>query len=229
MRSMKTQRLFALLQHLRGRRHPVPAEAMADELGVSVRTIYRDMTALQAMGAPIRGEAGLGYQLEKGYFLPPLHFDPDELDALMLGTRWVAARGDAALSEAARRVSAKISAALGETGEDRYLRLPLRAVPRRTEENTKAAVHLGVLRSAIRNRLVLEIDYRDLQGKRSRRTAWPLGLTLFEQAWLLTVWCEVREDFRNLRVDRIRAVWEVGRRFENRRGKRFEDYLRTLP
>ncbi len=226
---MRTLRLFALLDHLRGRTEPVSAETLAQELSVSVRTIYRDMATLQAMRAPIRGEAGIGYQLEKGYFLPPLHFDPDELDALMLGTRLIASRGDDDLAAAARRVSAKVSAAIGHDKGENYSQLPLRAVARQSPENDKAAEHLTLLRIALRDKAVLEITYCDLQDKRSQRIVRPLGLTMFDAVWLLTVWCEDRSDFRNLRVDRIEAIQLTGRLFREERGKRFEDYLKTLP
>ena len=226
---MRTLRLFALLDHLRGRTEPVSAETLAQELSVSVRTIYRDMATLQTMGAPIRGEAGIGYQLEKGYFLPPLHFDPDELDALMLGTRLIATRGDDDLAAAARRVSAKVSAAIGHDKGENYSQLPLRAVARQSPENDKAAEHLTLLRIALRDKAVLEITYCDLQDKRSQRIVRPLGLTMFDAVWLLTVWCEDRSDFRNLRVDRIEVIQLAGRLFRTERGKRFEDYLKTLP
>lgn len=225
---MRTLRLFALLDHLRGRRSPVSAETLAMELNVSIRTIYRDMATLQAMGAPVRGEAGIGYQMARGFFLPPLHFDADELEAIMLGTRLVTARGDGELVDAARRVSAKVSVAMdGEVGET-YARLPLRAVSRQSQESMKARANLGFLRRAIRERALLDIRYVDLQDLGSRRTARPLGLTVFDTAWLLTVWCETKHDFRNLRVDRIEAVERTGRRFRPEAGKRFEDYLKTL-
>ncbi|PSJ51725.1 helix-turn-helix transcriptional regulator [Pseudaminobacter soli (ex Li et al. 2025)] len=226
---MRTLRLFALLDHLRGRPNPVSAERLAVDLNVSIRTIYRDMATLQAMGAPVRGEAGIGYQMERGYFLPPLQFDADELEAIMLGTRLIAARGDSELSDAARRVSAKVSAAMdGEAGEV-YTRLPLRAIARQTEEGMKAGAHLGFLRSAVRERAQLHILYLDLKEAKSQRIARPLGLTVFDHVWLLTIWCETKNDFRNLRVDRIEAVERTGTRFRPEVGKRFEDYLKTLP
>ncbi|RYC37998.1 helix-turn-helix transcriptional regulator [Pectobacterium zantedeschiae] len=225
---MKTIRLFSLLDHLRGRIHPVSAEILAQALNVSVRTIYRDMAALQTIGAPIRGESGLGYILEKDYFLPPLNFDPDELDAIMLGMRLIGARGDDILSAAASRVSAKISAVIDVKKSDSYKSLPLRAVSRHTEENEKATKHLAFLRLAIRNKLQLRIAYVDLQGRKSDRVARPLGLTLFDAVWLLTIWCETRSDFRNLRVDNITSVAETGLYFRPEKGKRFEDYLNTL-
>lgn len=226
---MRTLRLFALLDQLRGRRHPVSAEALASRLDVSVRTIYRDMSTLQNLGAPIRGEAGVGYLMEKGYFLPPLHFDVDELDAIMLGTRLIAARGDQDLADAAGRVSAKIGAVLDGEAGDTYRSLPLRAVSRQSEESAQTGLQLGFLRRAIRDRARLEIAYVDLHGKESRRTARPLGLTVFDAAWLLTIWCEVKNDFRNLRVDRIRSAERTGQSFRHEKGKRFDDFLATLP
>ncbi|CAI1074159.1 helix-turn-helix transcriptional regulator [Serratia entomophila] len=226
---MRTIRLFSLLDRLRGRQRPISAESLAEALDVSVRTIYRDMSTLQSMGAPIRGESGLGYQLEKGYFLPPLHFDANELEAIMLGTRLIAARGDAQLSEAARRVSAKIGAMLGEDAGERYQHLPLRAVPRKSLENERATRHLGLLRAAIRGKTRLFVHYCDLKGNESRRKVRPLGLTMFDAVWLLTVWCEVKADFRNLRVDGIQSLTETGERFKPERGKRFEDYIKSLP
>jgi len=170
---MRTLRLFALLDHLRGRLNPVSAETLAVDLNVSIRTIYRDMATLQAMGAPVRGEAGIGYQMEAGYFLPPLQFDADELDAIMLGTRLIAARGDSGLSDAARRVSAKVSAAMDGGAGEAYTRLPLRAVSRHSEKDTNAGTNLGLLRNAVRNRAVLDIQYLDLREIKSRRVARP--------------------------------------------------------
>lgn len=225
---MKTIRLFTLLEHLRSRVHPVSAEVLAQALDVSVRTIYRDMATLQAIGAPVRGESGLGYLLEKEYFLPPLNFDPDELDAIMLGMRLIGARGDDVLSAAATRVSAKISAVIDVKKVDIYKRLPLRAVTRQTEESEKAMKHLAFLRLAIRKRLQLNLNYVDLRGRESNRIVLPLGLTVFDSVWLLTVWCEKRSGFRNLRVDNITSVVGTGQHFRPENGKLFEDYLKTL-
>lgn len=225
---MRTLRLFALLDNLRGRLSPVSAETLAVDLNVSIRTIYRDMATLQAMGAPVRGEAGIGYCMERGYFLPPLQFDADELEAIMLGTRLIAARADEELSDAARRVSAKVSVVMdGEAGEV-YARLPLRAVSQHAPGDTKTGVHLSLLRKAIRERASLDIRYLDLKEARSQRLAHPLGLTVFDEVWLLTIWCETRNDFRNLRVDRIEGVERTGKHFRPEKGKRFEDYLQTL-
>lgn len=226
---MRTLRLFSLLDHLRGRLNPISAETLAAELNVSLRTIYRDMATLQAMGAPVRGEAGIGYQMERGYFLPPLHFDADELEAITLGMRLITSRGDSLLSDAARRVSTKVSGILEGEASEAYTRLPLRAVSRVSEQAQKAGATLGVLRKAVREKAVLDITYRDLKDISSQRIARPLGLTVFDEVWLLTIWCETRLDFRNLRVDRIDIATRTGDRFRQETGKRFEDYLKTLP
>lgn len=225
---MRALRLFALLDQLRGRSVPIAADALAETLGVSVRTIYRDMATLQAMGAPVRGEAGVGYQLEHGYFLPPLHLDHDEMEAVMLGMRLIAARSDAPLAAAARRASAKFAASMAPDRQATYANLPLRAVSRPTSESEGAKAHLAALRDAIRRRLVLRITYADLAGRESERTIRPLGLTLFDTAWLLTGWCEARHAFRNFRADRMASISGTGATFRPETGRRFEDYLKTL-
>ncbi|MGW6779995.1 helix-turn-helix transcriptional regulator [Brucella pseudogrignonensis] len=225
---MKTLRLFSLLDRLRSASAPVSAEVLADMLEVSPRTIYRDMATLVAMGAPVRGEAGLGYQLEKGYFLPPLHFDADELEAIMLGVRLVMARGDGDLGAAAQRVSGKISSTMQVGAGDRYKNLPLRAVSKLTEEHSKANLHLSFLRRAVRDRVVVTLEYLDLKDNITERIVRPLGLTMFDAVWLLTGWCESRNDFRNFRLDRISKVETAGQVFRHQKGQRFEDYLLTL-
>jgi predicted DNA-binding transcriptional regulator YafY len=225
---MRSLRLFALLDHLRGRSIPISAETLADMLGVSVRTIYRDMVTLQAMGAPVRGEPGVGYQLEQGYFLPPLHLDADEMEAVMLGMRLIAARGDEPLAAAARRASAKFAASMAPSRQEAYANLPMRAASRATSESDGAKAHLSLLRDAIRRRLILRIAYTDLAGKQSERIIRPLGLTLFDSAWLLTGWCEARDAFRNFRVDRIGTIDRDGAAFRHENGRRFADYLKTL-
>jgi predicted DNA-binding transcriptional regulator YafY len=212
---MKTLRLFSLLDRLRSASTPVSAEALADMLEVSPRTIYRDMATLVAMGAPVRGEAGLGYQLEKGYFLPPLHFDADELEAIMLGVRLVMARGDGDLGAAAQRVSGKISSTMQAGAGDRYKNLPLRAVSKLTEEHSKANLHLSFLRRAVRDRVVVTLEYLDLKDNITERIVRPLGLTMFDAVWLLTGWCESRNDFRNFRLDRISKVETAGQVFRH--------------
>ncbi|PLP59189.1 DNA-binding transcriptional regulator [Mesorhizobium loti] len=227
---MRTLRLFELLDCLRSATAPVSAEELARKLEVSPRTIYRDMATLQAMGAPVRGESGLGYQLEKGYFLPPLHFDEDEMEAIMLGVHLVMARGDTTLASAAHRVSGKLGSTMHSQAELHYRNLPLRAYYRKTMEIDQANKLLPLMRRSIRKRMMLAVDYTDLSGKESReRLVRPLGLTLFDAVWLLTAWCEARNAFRNFRLDRIGKAEVTGTTFKNEKGKRFQDYLDALP
>ncbi|MEP3431744.1 MAG: YafY family protein [Roseibium sp.] len=221
---MRTVRLFSILDQLRGRRRPISAEALADVLNVSVRTIYRDISTLQSMGAPIRGEGGVGYQIEAGFFLPPLHFDPDELDALILGIRMVSVRGDENLARAAGRVLGKIETVL--SGDDKSVDQPLLAVG--TGKSDKKAFGLSGLKQSIRNRKKILLKYQDDQGQRSTRTVRPLGLTAFESVWVLTAWCQQREDFRNFRLDRMISANETDETFKRERGKEFSDYLASL-
>ncbi len=225
---MRVLRIFAILDRLRVHRHPISAQLLADALNVSIRTIYRDMATLQAMGAPVRGEGGVGYQIGKGYFLPPLHFDPDELDAIVLGMRLVAARGDGPLADAALRASAKINAVLSDEHRETYSDRPLLAYSVQAETADQSIAFLSPVRAALRERQRLYISYRDLKGRGSTRHIRPLGLTAFDRVWLLTAWCETRADFRNFRVDRMRSVERTGETFRREPGKEFNDYLRTL-
>ncbi|WP_172449483.1 helix-turn-helix transcriptional regulator [Bowmanella denitrificans] len=218
---MRLFRLFQLLDELRLRRTAVSARTLAADMGVSVRTLYRDIADLQALGAPIRGEGGVGYILEPGLFMPSLRLDQDELSALALGLRMVAVRTDAGMSEAARRAAAKIASAVDDAARLEFLDSALEAGP----TAMPCQAFFGVLRDAIRQRRVVEIGYTSLAGKVSKRLARPLGLTVFDSAWLLTIWCESAQDFRHLRVDRIHHVLVTEERFRDERGRRFADCL----
>jgi len=224
---VRTVRLFAILDHLRVRRQPVSAAALADELGVSVRTIYRDMDTLRDMGAPIQGEGGVGFRIADGYFLPPLRFDRDELDAVVLGMRLTEAQGDHALANAAKRVSAKIRAVLPEGEQGAYLDAPLLVYSKKTKQAKGPLRHLARLRVAVRERRRVRISYETAEGRRSERTVRPLGLTVFDAVWVLTAWCEGRDAFRNFRPDRIRSVRTLDT-FPRQPGRELRDYLRTL-
>ncbi|WP_211212129.1 helix-turn-helix transcriptional regulator [Kiloniella laminariae] len=226
--AMRLLRLFSILDRLRARRHPVAAETLAMDLGVSLRTIYRDMATLQEMGAPIRGEAGIGYQIEKGYFLPPLHFDPDELDALIIGTELAAARGDQHLGEAAKRARAKMIAVLPDHIRDKHRDLPLYAYSTLGKSDEDKLTFLSPLRNALRQHDKLMISYLDLKDQPSQRTVRPLALTVFDRAWLLTSWCEKANDFRNFRVDRIQSLTTTGETFRPEPGKLYSDYVKTF-
>ncbi|WP_211343861.1 helix-turn-helix transcriptional regulator [Roseateles asaccharophilus] len=214
-------RLFRLLDEFRLRHTPVTAQELSEDLGVSLRTLYRDIADLQAMGAPIRGEGGVGYVMEPGYFLPSLRFDADELEAIALGVRLVVSRGDPKLAEAAVRASAKIASTVNEGARRAFLVSPVESGPSALGRTP----HLETLRDSVRQRKVLEIAYEALTGKASVRRARPLGLTVFDTVWLLTIWCERASDFRHLRVDRIRSIKETGACFRDEAGKRFSDCL----
>lgn len=218
---MRLFRLFDLLDALRVRTRPVTAAELAGQFDVSIRTVYRDIADLQALGAPIQGEGGIGYQMDTGFFMPSLSFKRDELSAIALGTRMVIARTDTAMAGAASRAAAKIASALDRDARAEFLDSTIHSGP----SDLKGTPHLEALRQAVHNRDKLHIRYTDLSGKTSVRTARPLGLTVFDQVWLLTIWCERAEDFRHLRLDRIADIANTGERFRQERGKRFGDCL----
>lgn len=222
---MRLFRLFRLLDLLRLRATPVTAASLASELGVSVRSVYRDLADLQAMGAPIRGEGGIGYVMERGYFLPSLRFETDELDAVILGLKLVRERAAPLLDGAAQRAAAKISSALGEAQKESMVDTPLEAGPGGTAGGNTGPLPFSTVRAAISSRELLRIGYRNAEGRASTREARPLGLTLFENAWLLTIWCETARDFRHLRLDRVESVAGTGRYFRMEKGKRFKDAI----
>jgi predicted DNA-binding transcriptional regulator YafY len=200
----RAARLLDLVQALRRRRGPVAGAVLAGELGVSLRTLYRDVATLQAQGAAIEGEAGVGYVLRSGFLLPPLMFADEELEALVLGSRWVAANGDPTLARAARDALAKIAAVLpGERREtfDEPGLLVADRHPRAT-----APVGLDLLRRALREERKLTLLYRDAEGRETRRLVWPIALGFFETTRVLAAWCESRAAFRHFRVDRMVAA-----------------------
>lgn len=222
----RSGRLFLLLDAMRAKRVPVTAAQLAQQLQVSERTIYRDIQTLAELGAPLQGEAGVGYLLRRGAFLPPMMFDADELEALVLGARWVRRQGDAALAEAASGALAKIAAAsprdLRDSMAETSLWVPLgrRAdLPDAKASTTAAQADRFVqpVREAIRHEHRLTLGYQDEQGSASERTVWPFALAYFEGKRLLAAWCELRGDYRHFRIDRIASVLSTGERYATRR------------
>jgi predicted DNA-binding transcriptional regulator YafY len=175
---------------------------MAAELEVAPRTVYRDIATLQASRVPIDGQAGVGYVLRPGYDLPPLMFSEEELEAIVLGARMAADRGDPELARAAENVLAKVGAVLPDHLSSRMWRAAL-LVPHRSEEAAAFGRHLPLIRKAIRGHAKIEIGYRDGQGRETARTLWPLGLYFFSHVTLVCAWCELRKGFRAFRADRI--------------------------
>jgi len=202
----RSERLLDLIQLLRTYRYAVTGETLARELGVSLRTIYRDIETLQAQGAPIEGEAGVGYILRPGFVLPPLMFSVEEIEALVLGISWVADRTDSSLAKAARNLVAKVKsvlpAALGAELEATTL-IVGPAAGRVPVADALAAA----LRRAIREEKKMRIVYRDEKGAQTERVVWPFGLGYFDSVLVVLAWCELRRDLRNFRADRI-AEWE---------------------
>jgi predicted DNA-binding transcriptional regulator YafY len=205
----RSARLLRLLQAMRGRRHPVTAARLAEELEVSERTIYRDVADLVAQGAPIGGEAGVGYILRPGLFLPPLMLSEDEVEAVMLGLRYVDQRGDPVLQAAAAVALAKISAVLSPEAQARMAN-PL-TMPGPRPAFPPNAAPLDELRTAVRGQVRLDITYDDEQGRRTRRVVWPVQLGFLDRVRVLSAWCELRQDFRTFRTDRIIAMTRMDR------------------
>lgn len=212
----RTQRLFELIQILRRHRYPVTGQQLADELGVSLRTLYRDIATLQAQGASIEGEPGLGYVLRPGFMLPPLMFSEEEIEALVLGSRWVARRTDKKLRLAATNVLAKISAVLPEDLRHQLEFSGLLIGPVKTaveNDDEKEAL----IRHAIRREYKLQMTYVDVKGDESERFIWPLALGFFEEVHVVVAWCELRLDFRHFRTDRIAKLTPCETRYPQRR------------
>ncbi len=218
----RAQRLLELIQVLRRYRQPVSGRTLADAIGVSLRTLYRDIAALQAQGAGIEGEAGLGYVLRPGFMLPPLMFSEEEIEALVLGSRWVAERGDDALAASARNALAKIAAVLPSDLRDGVDATALLIGPAAPLE--AGSVDLAVIRRAIREERKLAITYRDARDKASQRTIWPFALGYFDRVRVIAAWCERRQDFRHFRTDRIVALDASTTRYRRRRQALLKDW-----
>jgi predicted DNA-binding transcriptional regulator YafY len=211
----RSARLFSLLDALRRRRRPVTAAVLAGELGVTVRTIYRDVGTLVGLGAPIEGEAGIGYVLRPGFLMPPLMFDEEEAEALVLGLGLVIERGDDELGVAAEKALGRILDVMPPALRDRAEGGGLMAGPVFDED--WPGIDVSLLRDAIRDETKLVIDYGDGVGQRSTRTIWPVTLAYFARSEVLVAWCELRADYRSFRADRILSVTPIPARYPRRR------------
>ena len=220
----RADRLFQIIQSLRRRRHPTTAQHLADELEISVRTVYRDIADLTSCGVPIDGEAGIGYLLREGFHLPPLMFNQDEIEALVLGAQIVREWTDAKMARAAADVLAKVEAALPKESRRLIHDTPLHAPPNVRRE--PIAVDMSELRLAIRGQNKVRLTYAAGGGEAVERVVRPLALAFYGPVWLLTTWCEMRGDFRSFRLDRIRSAEVLAARFEQESGKRLDDFLR---
>ena len=198
----RTNRLLNLLQQLRSVKHPVRADTLARHLGISLRTVYRDIDTLRRQGAEIHGEPGMGFVLRKDLLLPPLMFDENEIEALVFGMRWTAAHAEADMAQAAKSALAKIHKVLTPHLSAQFSAQALFPIHQPTyqpgEEET--LIHI---RQALRTQRKLVFDYTDSAGQSSRRTVWPLAVGYFDNTRLLAAWCELRQEFRHFRCDRI--------------------------
>jgi predicted DNA-binding transcriptional regulator YafY len=211
----RSKRLLDLLQALRRHRYPVTGAALAEELGVSIRTLYRDIATLQSQGARIDGASGLGYVLRPGFVLPPLMFSEEEVEALVLGSRWVVDRADARLAIAARDALAKIAAVLPAEFRNDLESSALLVGP--GAPIAAGDAELLAIRRAIRSERKLAITYLDLKERSSSRTIWPFALAFFDRARVVVAWCEMRQAFRHFRTDRITALTAAEERYPRRR------------
>ena len=219
----RADRLLDLLTLLRRHRRPVPGHVLAEALGISLRTLYRDIASLQAQGATIAGEAGVGYVLQPGFLLPPLMFSPEEIEALVLGSRWVAERADAPLQEAARAALARIAAVLPEDLKADLDGAGLLVGPG-TLPPPPDRIDPVLLRRAIRAERKLALAYRDAAGVATERIVWPMALAFFDSARVLVAWCELRGDYRSFRTDRIAAATLLEARMPRRRAALLKDW-----
>jgi predicted DNA-binding transcriptional regulator YafY len=222
----RADRLFQLVQLVRGRRLTT-AEWLAERLEISLRTVYRDVADLQQQGVPIEGEAGVGYRMRAGFDLPPLMFSTGEAKALVACTRLAQPRLDTALARDADSALSKILAVLPAAARAAAEGMAVYAIDvGGTDLATRQ--RLQVLREAFEARRVLTLDYDSLEQVRSQRRVRPLGVFFWDAVWTLAAWCELRNDFRSFRVDRIIEVTVLDERFRDEAGKTLADLFRRV-
>ncbi len=221
----RADRLFQIVQYLRGGRL-LTAAKLAETLEVSERTIYRDIADLQASGVPIDGEAGVGYVMRGGYDLPPLMFTRDEIVALVAGARLIRAWGGAAMARAAEEALVKIEAVLPDAERTRAGQIQIHAIA--AEMTPLVRARIDEIERAIEARRRLALAYIDAEDQATERAVRPLGLWFWGKVWTLVAWCELRDDFRMFRLDRIAAMDSGGEPFAPEPGKTLADFYRTM-
>ena len=221
----RADRLFQIVRYLRGGRL-VTAANLAERLEVSERTIYRDIADLQSTGVPIDGEAGVGYVMRDGYDLPPLMFTRDEIVALVAGARLIRAWGGAAMARAAEEALVKIESVLPDRERVRANQVEIHAVAEEMTPEVRARI--DEIERAVEGRRRLTIAYKDGEDRPSERSIRPLGLWFWGKVWTLVAWCELRDDFRMFRLDRIGTMAVDGASFRPERGKTLTDFYRMM-
>lgn len=222
----RADRLFQIIQILRRARRPMTAEAVAAELETSKRTVYRDVAALIGQRVPIRGEAGIGYVLEGGFDLPPLMLTSEEIEAAVLGAQWVAARGDPALARAAQDLIAKIGVAVPERLRPFLLEPASVSVPVRNPVQDR--LDIAQVRAWIHAGRKIRLNYLDEHGRETDRVVWPVVVGYYEATRMLAAWCELRQDFRRFRADRVKAAEFLDERHGERRDALRARWRRSL-
>ncbi len=220
----RTERLLDILQILRRHRRPVRGAVLAEETGISLRTLYRDIATLQSMGAEVDGEPGLGYVLKPGFMLPPLMFSPEEIEALALGLKWAGERTDGPMGQAARDAMAKLGAVLPQELRQRFEDDALVIVPCGSLQRED----LPLIRQALNEERKLSLDYADQRGVRTERVVWPVTVGFFDSIQVLAAWCELRNDYRHFRIDRILEVQVLSEKTPKRRFQMMEEWRKTL-
>ncbi len=214
----RADRLFQIVQYLRGGRL-ITARSLAERLEVSERTIYRDVADLIGSGVPIEGEAGVGYVMRLGYEVPPLMFTRAEVSALVAGARMMRAWGGAEMARAAEEALVKIEAVLPESLRESAGKVPVHALGMFSLDPDDR-LKLDRMEAACEAHVLLSFDYEDKNGSITRRSVRPLGLYFWGKVWTLATWCELRQDFRSFRIDRIGGL-EEGAAFRPERDKSF--------
>jgi predicted DNA-binding transcriptional regulator YafY len=218
----RSDRLFDIIQALRSRKKPMTAAALAEELEVTPRTVYRDIATLQARRVPIEGAAGVGYVLRKGFDLPPLMFTIDEVEAIAVGARMLKRVKDPTLQHAADSVLAKVSVVVPEGLRAHVADAHVYVSPGRAADAEGA--DLAEIRAAIRDSRKLFIGYADGQNRRTNRVIWPIAMAYYVDATLIGAWCELRADYRNFRIERIQSSKVLRERFDQQGGRLFREW-----
>ena len=218
----RADRLFQIVQHLHHER-VTTARDLAEALEVSERTIYRDIQDLSLSGVPITGEAGQGYRLLQGFHLPPLMFNAEELEALLLGARMLRAWTDRGLARAANSALQKIESVVPDRLKPELDKQEI-MVPDFPMEGM-AGEQLLIVRMAIKQQHKIQFDYTREDGQDSNRVVQPLGLFYWGKVWTLVGWCELRDSFRHFRLDRIREITKLDQDFELVEGRTLQDFL----
>lgn len=222
----RTARLFQVMQSMRQAAPPVRAEMLAQEMGVSLRTIYRDIDSLRALGAVIDGEAGYGYTLIEDATLPPLGFDDEEIEALVLGLREVGQTGDPSLADAARRALSKLKGRLPPRQSHRLEHAVLSA--RRFRERPEPGIDPRALRQAAWDEVAVSFAYVDKEGSATNRSVDPLGITSLDQVQCLLAYCHLRQDYRSFRLDRMRDLEVSTQSFRPKRVPMLREFIERI-